>query len=126
MPDSLAIVAYVIAVIAIEVHQVDAGAEAEWAVLGLPGRRATFLLFQGVIVAVMATGLVLLARGERAGDVIGALVGAGAVLGTALHAWIWRGGDPAFRGPESVAAIALMGAAGAVAMVAFTWRLAGG
>lgn len=117
------LVVYVLAVIAIEVHQVDAGAEREWDILPLPFGRAGFLVAQGVQVLAIATGLVFAAQGHRLGDWLGVLVGAGALIGFGLHALLWRRGEPHFRAPESVAAIAAMGLTGALTLVVFAVRV---
>jgi len=121
-----AIVAYVLAVIAIEIHQVDAGAEREWDILHIRGGRPTFLVLQGLQVTAIAIGLVLVARGEAAGDVLGLLVGAGALVGTTAHGVLWLRGESHYRAPESVASIACMGIAGLVGFAVFLVRLAGG
>jgi hypothetical protein len=121
-----ALAAYIVAVIAIEIHQVDAGAEREWDILHIPGGRPTFLVLQGLQVTAIAIGLALVARGEPAGDVLGLIVGAGALIGTAAHGVLWLRGEPHFRAPESVASVAVMGMTGLVALVVFLGRLVGG
>jgi hypothetical protein len=121
-----ALVACLTAIVAIEIHQVDAGAEREWDILHVPGGRRTFLAFQGLQVAAAGIGLVLVSRGEAAGDALGLLVGAGALLGATAHAVLWRRGEPHFRAPESVASVVFMGAAGLVALAVFLARLLDG
>ncbi|MFN8630419.1 MAG: DUF6713 family protein [Chloroflexota bacterium] len=117
------LIVYVLAVIAIEIHQVDAGAEREWDILHLPFGRPGFLVAQGVQVLLIATGLVLAAQDQRLGDALGALVGAGALVGFTLHVILWRRGDPHFRARESVASIGAMAAAGAVTLTVYAARL---
>ena len=116
----------VLTVVAIEVHQVDAGAEREWDILRLPFCRPGFLVVQGAIVLTEAVGLVLVARDDRLGDLLGVLLGAGALLGFTLHALLWRRGDPNFRARTSVASVAAMGLAGAATLIVFAGRLLGG
>jgi len=118
------IVVYVLAVIAIEIHQVDAGAEREWDILHLPFGRPGFLLAQGAQVMAIALGLVFVAQNRWYGDWLGVLVGAGSLVGVTLHLLLWRRGDPHFRAPESVLSIAAMGVAGALALVVFALRVA--
>lgn len=96
---------YVVTLTLLAAHEIDSAYWHEWALFGLPGGIALFVLLHLAVLPPFLFGLARLARDPRAGVPFALVLSAAGIAAFAIHAAFLLRGHAAFRTPVSVAVL---------------------